>query len=537
MTALDAECTDRQDAAAVPVITRHTARLTGARRGGVLAVGGAMLVAAGLWWESGRPQRASGPLSLAVLPFKALGAGDEYLADGMTDAITTELGRVAALRVTSANAAFRHPSAATVRNAAETLGVGLVVLGAVQKVEGTTRVEASLIDARTETALWVQRYDSERGDVLTVQNDIARQVAATLARTFDIVVTVPAPAVGTTRPEAHDAYLRGLWHLRDRATPDAIIAVRGGRRLLALRELERAVELDPEFARAHATLASVYTQRIFYDAPDQAQEQRAFLGIQRALTLDSRLAEAYLARAQLTWSFRNDFPHDAAIADLKRAVALNPSLADAYIELGKVYYHIGLLEQAIAANEHALRLDPSEAVPRTRRFRALIDAGRLDILRTELHRNPTVGPYAHADALLALGRPEEALRALAGSLERHAGDPASDTAAVALLGVIQARLRQPANAERTIASAIQAAENPTGFSHMHHAQFHIGAACALLGRRDEAVRWLTKAADEGYPSYPRFSTDQSLTSLRGHEEFDRLLARLEQDWHRWQQRF
>ena len=69
---------------------------------------------------------------------------------------------------------------------------------------------------------------------------------------------------------------------------------------------------------------------------------------------------------------------------------------------------------------------------------------------------------------------------------------------------------------------------------MHHAQFHIGATFGLLGRKADAVRWLTKAADEGYPSYPRFSTDQSLAPLKGYPAYEALLVRLRNDWHRWQ---
>ena len=84
-----------------------------------------------------------------------------------------------------------------------------------------------------------------------------------------------------------------------------------------------------------------------------------------------------------------------------------------------------------------------------------------------------------------------------------------------------------------LAMVIPAAENSTALSHMHHAQLHIGATLGLLGRKDDAVRWLTKAADEGYPSYPRFSTDASLAALRGYPPFDALLQRLRSDWERW----
>ena len=100
--------------------------------------------------------------------------------------------------------------------------------------------------------------------------------------------------------------------------------------------------------------------------------------------------------------------------------------------------------------------------------------------------------------------------------------------------MVYARLGRREDAERVMAAAIPAAENPTGLSHVHHGQFHIGRALVVLGRYDEAVRWLTKAADEGYLSYPRFSTDQSLAPLKGHAGFAALLARLRQDRDRWQ---
>ena len=144
------------------------------------------------------------------------------------------------------------------------------------------------------------------------------------------------------------------------------------KRLVAgILEFERAVQLDGNFALARASLASAYTQRFFYDAPDPAFEQRAFLEIEKALAINPDLAEAYLARAQAVWNVRNGFQHERAVADLKRAIANNPSLADAFVELGKVYYHIGLLDKSIAANEQALRLDPlADGCRRTQASRA-----------------------------------------------------------------------------------------------------------------------------------------------------------------------
>ena len=104
---------------------------------------------------------------------------------------------------------------------------------------------------------------------------------------------------------------------------------------------------------------------------------------------------------------------------------------------------------------------------------------------------------------------------------------------VALLAQLFARSNRPNDAERTLAVAIPLAANPTGLSDTHHAQFSIGCADALLGDRDRAIEWITKAANEGYPSYPRFSTEPDLASLKGHAGFDALLTRLRNEQERW----
>ena len=113
------------------------------------------------------------------------------------------------------------------------------------------------------------------------------------------------------------------------------------------------------------------------------------------------------------------------------------------------------------------------------------------------------------------------------------GDSEYDTASVALLGAIYARLHRREDAERMIAAVVPEAENRSALSHVHHAQFHLGTALAWLGRHDEAVEWLTKAAQQGYPSYTKFSSDPGLTPLHGHPRFSALLARLRDDHDRW----
>ena len=155
--------------------------------------------------------------SVAVLPFTTIGEGDRYFADGITEAVTTELGRVGGLRVIASSSTFAYRDRTAIRDIARDLGVELVVRGAVQRAAGMVRIDVSLVDTRDDTALWSERYSRELTDVLTVQDDISRQIATTLAKTFGAeprrrrrrsprripTPTTPICAVSGTSKDAH----------------------------------------------------------------------------------------------------------------------------------------------------------------------------------------------------------------------------------------------------------------------------------------------------------------------------------------------
>ncbi|MGE0360718.1 MAG: protein kinase [Vicinamibacterales bacterium] len=469
--------------------------------------------------------------AVAVLPFATLGDGEAYLADGITEAVTRELGRVRSVRVLAANTAFAY------RDRADALGgefgVTLLVQGSVQRAGDRVRINATLVDSTRSTTLWSERYDRPSANVLALQDEIAWQVAAHLAANVGAAPPERPSPSQTTTPPAYDAYLRGLAHMKGRSgLTDA------GRRLAAsIEEFERAVALDADFALGHAMLASAYTQRFFYDATDLAFEQKAFVEIERALAINPDQAEAYLARAQIVWNVRNGFQHERAIRDLQKAIANNPNLAEAHIELGKVYMHIGLIDKAIAANDEALRLDPLATVAERRRLAALFDGQRFDEVRDVLARNPRwLAPSQRAEALLAMGDAGAAFAALsgpAGSDRRDTGFRDLEPTAYGALAHAYAKLGRRAEAAQALPVAIPLTANPTGLSDLHHAQFAIGCAYALLGQPDEAVRWLVKAAEEGLPSYPKYSGHVDVQGLKGHPGFDALLERLRRDWERW----
>lgn len=221
---------------------------------------------------------------------------------------------------------------------------------------------------------------------------------------------------------------------------------------------------------------------------------------------------------------------------MQRAITNNPNLAEAHVELGKLYYHIGLIEKAIAENDEALELDPLAEAASRRRINSLVDGRMLQPLRDELARDGSRWRVdTRVSALLALGQPELALKALEDGVAARGVDAWRNLTMneAGEIAHLYARLKRPADAERMLVVAKRLAVNPTGLSDIHHTQFSIGCGLALLGKRDDAVVWLTKAANEGYPSYPRFSSEPDLSSLKGHAGFDALLERLRKDHERW----
>ena len=185
-----------------------------------LIVGVLLLVVGGVAWRWLAPYETP---SVAVLPFSTIGDGDQYFADGITEAVTTELGRVGGLRVIASNSTFAYRDKTAFRDIGRELGVGLVVKGSVQRADGRVRIDVSLVNTRDETALWSERYSRELTDVLTVQDDISRQIATTLSKTFGAAPTAKSPSLATTNPDAYDAYLLGLWHLKARSSTTAYL--------------------------------------------------------------------------------------------------------------------------------------------------------------------------------------------------------------------------------------------------------------------------------------------------------------------------
>jgi serine/threonine protein kinase len=288
--------------------------------------------------------------------------------------------------------------------------------------------------------------------------------------------------------------------------------------------LEKAVALDPGFAEAHAELALAYTIRLFVFAPEEKDlQEKAYLAVERALSLNPRLPAGYLARGRLKWTPSHHFPHADAIDDFTHALSLDPNLAEAWHYRGLVYIHIGLLEEGMQEFQRAVALNPGNngahyRIGETYLFGCEYQKA-LDKFETiDPDFNPDIRAAHICLALIGLGRKEDAMRSLRTYLDAHPKD------AGGLVTSVEAIVHALFQREKDAEDAIQRAATRRGAGHFHHTEYHIACAYALMNKKDLALEWLRKSVAEGFNCYPLFERDSNLANLKSDPGFLDLLA-------------
>ena len=294
--------------------------------------------------------------SIAVLPFRNLSdnAEQEFFVDGLTEDLITDLAKLSGLFVISRNSVFTYKGQlAKASQVARELGVRYVLEGSVRRAADTIRVTAQLIDARTDRPLWAERYDRPLGDVFAVQDALKLQIVAALTVELSPGEQTHLADRPTDNIEAYEYYLRGRQSMY-------LLTARPIR--MAYWALDKAIELDPDFAEARASLAlaSAFDYRgtaswnDWVRPPGRARAQ-AIEQSRKALALDPDLAlpELVLAHIHLT-----DRKYDEALAQVERAIARAPSDSWGYETRALVLTAAGRHEDALQAMEQALRLDP-----------------------------------------------------------------------------------------------------------------------------------------------------------------------------------
>ena len=494
----------------------------------LLVVGGLLLATNALGLRDGL--FATEPIapirSLAVLPLENLSgdASQDYFADGMTEALITDLAKIRELRVVSRASVIQYKG--TDRSPAEIareLNVEALLTGSVVRSGDRVRITVLLVHVPTDRNLWAESYDRDLSDVLDLQRavtlDVVRQIRVNLSPKDPVSAASPA----TVKPHAYDDYLRGKFHLHRQTKIDNDAAIAA---------LETAVEADPNFAAAHAELAQAYIWKLFLFDPAGEREwsQKAFVSSEKALSLDPNLAVAYLARGRLLWTPANNFPHERVIPEYRRALALDPSLDEARNQLALVYNHVGAFDEALKELQAAVATNPGNALARFRIGQTLLFQGKhgeaLEALRQLPDKtNPALVGHQVAWALLNLGRKDEALQTLRQFPERH---PNENTAIMeSIEAVIAAGDGRKRDADTHIETAIRLGK---GFGHFHHTTYYIAVAHAQMNRPDEAVKWLETTAETGFPCYPLFQNDRNLDNIRNDPAFVDFLSRMHQKW-------
>ena len=463
--------------------------------------------------------------SVAVLPMTNV-SGDpaqDYFVDGVTETLIAGLAKVGELRVMPRTSVMQYRNAPkALTDIARELNVDAVIQGSVQRIADRVQIKVELIQPSTDRHLWSENYDRELRDVLTIQNEVAK--AVTQAVQIKLTQQEQLRLAGSRQidPVAYDYFLRGKYYLGRQTKDD---------NLKAIEMLDKAVATDSNFAAAHAELAQACVWRLFLFAPEERNlEEKAFVAVEKALSLDPDLAEAHLARGRLLWTPSNNFPHDKAIQEYRRAINLNPSLDEAHHQLALVYSHVGLLEEAQQELEQTLIINPSNHLARYRVGETMLFQCRYEQALTVLRKvppevNPALVGHQIAYVLFSLGKKEEASETVKEFLKKYPED--NRGLLTSLEAVLAASGGQESIAEDKIKLAI---DKGKGFGHFHHTAYFIACAYALMKKPDQAIKWLEQAADEGFPCYPLFERDLNLSNLRQDERFITLLTKLKQQW-------
>ena len=460
------------------------------------------------------PTSAAGLQSLAVLPFTNM-SGDpaqEYFVDGMTDLLTNRLSSISSLHVISRTSAMSfkgvHKPLAQI---AAALKVDAIVEGSVTRDGERVRVTVQIIHAGTDVRLWGNSYERETTDAFRLQAEMARTIANELRAVFSERSQRSVDQTLEAKPQAQEWFLRGRY-LMDTRNRDHLKEART--------LLERAVELDPNFALAWATLARCYT--MLENTGVLASAEAASLATRaanEALSRDPDAFEAHVALADVLFKF--DWKWGEADAHYRQAIDANGSSSFARGQYAQFLNAAGLLEEAERQARRGELADPLSAGMKINTAvvlyyqkhyqQALEKASEALTLDADM----ATAHVMRARALSGLGQAEGAVAEIQRSYELT-----KDPAALAELGRILAQAGRTAEAE-SILSGIKATGSDTGGASLGEAYIE-----AALGRRHEAIVSLARAVQQRSSRILWIRVDPRVDSLRTTPEFQNLLREI-----------
>ena len=490
------------------------------KRGNLWIVGAVCIIvlgfaAGGTWYL--RLSRASHIDSIAVLPFTN-GGGDsntDYLSDGITESLISSLTHVPELKVKSRNSVFRYKGKdVDVQKAGNDLGVSALVSGRVTPHGENVEVSAELTDVRDNTEIWGQHYSGNSASIISLQQQIASDIAEKLRSNLSASEKQQVTKQGTQSPEAYDLYLKGRYYWNKRTPADLATAIS---------YFNQAIVKDPHYALAYAGLADAYSVLPTEGASPAESFLKANSYARKALQFDPSLARPHSVIGGIEMDYEWDF--SSGEAEHKKALQLDPNDATAHQWYAQDLAVIGGREaEALREINRAHQLDPQSLIISQAVGQVYVWARRFDdaiaVCKKLADENPT---FAEAHDCLSLAyrgkrmyREFVADRKIFGQLTSDSSDSEFATA-------LEQGFRSGGwKSAVTKGIEVRQAQRRKRYS----SAFEIATLYAELGDKEQAFRWLDTAYQERAPEMGGLKTDFTLDPLRSDPRFAELVQKM-----------
>jgi TolB-like protein/DNA-binding winged helix-turn-helix (wHTH) protein/Flp pilus assembly protein TadD len=478
----------------------------------------AALVAGGLYWRSRSLPRLTdqGSIVLAVLPLDNLSgdASQDYFADGMTDALITDLARIKALKVISRTSVLRYKGVKKpLPEIARELGANVIVEGSVVRSGDRVRITAQLINAANDTHIWAEHFDRDMRDALALQG----AVADAIARQIRVAVT-PAEqkhleSVAPVDPEAYESYLKGRYYSNQR-TENAMKQ--------SIAYFQEAIAKDPAYALAYSGLADTYTLLGFRGhVPSKDSLLQAKTAALKAVELDDTLAEPHASLAFIAETLEWDWP--TAQREYTRALELNPGYARARHWYAGFLTYMGRLDEGIAEEKRARELDPLSLPVNNALAGRFLAAGRIPEALEQLHKTLDMDPHfapAHQTlgwVYLKTGKNQEAIREFQQAVHLSGADDLDLTLDLGYAYAVVGRREEATAILNKLREGHERGLVPSG---------SIAILYGALGNFDQAFAFLEKAYQERDPELTYLKIGRRFDPLRRDPRYRELLQRM-----------
>jgi len=454
--------------------------------------------------------------SLVVLPLENL-SGDpsqEYLADGITDALITDLASIRSVRVVSRTSAMHYKgSHKPLAEIARELNVDAVVEGSVIRSGSRVRVNAQLVQSANDRHLWAKKYEQDVGDIIALQNTLAEAISQEIAVELSPDERVRMRSLRPVNAEAYEAYLKGRFYWNKR-TVDAL--------QIAKAYFEEATQKDPHYALAYAGLADTYDvlgSGVAAALPPREAMRHAREAANRAIQLDEALAEGHTSLAGIKFSF--DWDWRGAETEFQRAIELNRNDVTAHFWYAQLLMALGRWDESLASVDRAAHLDP--VVAELTDFRGAIFHNRrqyekgIEQEKKALLLDPGyfLIHYDMGRGHEQLSNYEEAVSEFQKALELSGGDLTT----AASLAHVYAVSGKRDEAEK-ILGELKWKVNGNNLS------YQIADVYIALGQHDQAFLWLNRAYQDRSGWLTWIAIEPKLDPIRGDPRFGELLRRM-----------